>query len=199
VGPDPNTLDWNAFGSALIGGGFALAGAFVAAWRERIARQTEEKSKFQRDTLIALQDALTVFLRATYALHLWRDMPRGWEEANRNFAERMAGAPDGLDALPPFDWAQHSQQLLDSDELKVWTDSRFEIEALVSRIDNESVRNDVAQLVENTRPVLTQPVMHEAEAITNRLNTRIGLLIREGTVTRNGFVAPDQTKRRTLL
>jgi hypothetical protein len=197
--PDPNAIDWNSLSSALIGGGVAILGVFLAAWRERIARQTEEKARFQRDTLIALQDTLTTFLRATYALHLWRDAPRRWEDANRDFAERMAGAPDGLDMLPPFDWGQHSQQLLDTDELKVWRDSRFEIEALVSRIDNEAVRNDVARLVEETRPVLTQPVMDEAEAITNRLNIRIGLLIRDGAVTPMGFIAPGEPRKRRLL
>jgi hypothetical protein len=98
-------------------------------------------------------------------------------------AERRAEAPDGLNQIPPFDWSLHAQQLLETDELRVWTDSRYQLEALASRVDNEAVRQDVAQLIEETRPVLTQPVMHEADEITKRLNRRIGLLIRDGAIT----------------
>ena len=57
-------VDWNSLVSALIGGGFAIAGVFLAAWWERIARQTEEQARFQRDTLIALQDAIEAHVRA---------------------------------------------------------------------------------------------------------------------------------------
>jgi hypothetical protein len=146
-----------------------------------------------------LQDTLQTFLRAVYGLHLWRQAPARWEESNRLFAEAMKGAPEEHITLTPFDRRQHAQDLTDSDDLKVFSDSRFRLEALVSRVDNEAIRRDVAQLVKDTRPALTKDVMDNANAITTRLNEAIGLLIRKGTVTRNGFVAPDQTTRRRLL
>jgi hypothetical protein len=41
-------IDWNSLLSAAIGGGFALAGVYFAAARDRINRQHEESYRFRR-------------------------------------------------------------------------------------------------------------------------------------------------------
>ena len=99
--PDPNVLNWNSLVSALIGGGFALAGAFLAAWRERIARPTEEKARFQRDTLIALQDAIEAHVRAIQQLQFWRDRPVNRENIRRTVLEELYMTPEGDKLMPP--------------------------------------------------------------------------------------------------
>jgi 5-methylthioribose kinase len=91
---DTGAIDVRSLLSALIGGGAAIAGVFLAAWRERVARQSEEKARFQRETLIELQDTLQIFFRESYALHLWQTAPKRWEEDNKAFAEHMGTVTD---------------------------------------------------------------------------------------------------------
>jgi hypothetical protein len=193
VEPDPNALNWNSLVSALIGGGFAILGVFLAAWRERDARQIEDFGKFQRDTLLDLQDTLEVYFRATHDLHSWRESPELFEKIQQIIAEGLRDA--GLDPLPTplvFDREAHASELLDEGHLATWTDSRFRLQKLASRVDNTLIQDEIAHLVEATRPVLTQSVMDEAERINARLNEQIGRLVRHGQVTKTGFVAPDQ-------
>jgi hypothetical protein len=200
VEPDPNALNWNSLVGALIGGGFAIVGVFLAAWWERIARQTEEQGKVQRDTLLDLQDTWEVFFRATYALHLWRESPERFEELQQSLQESLRNAGlEPLAAPPVFDKKAHARQLDEEEHLTTWTDTRFRLQKLASRVDNTLIRDEIPHLVEATRPILIEPVMDAAQRINARLNEQIGLLVRHGQVTKTGFVAPDQTKRRKLL
>ena len=175
-------------------------GAFLAAWRERVARQTEEQRKFQRDTLLDLQDTLEVFFRATYALHLWRESPERFEELQQSLQQSLRNAGlEPLAAPPVFDVQAHAKELVDEGHLTTWTDTRFRLQKLASRVDNTLIRDEIAHLVEATRSILTEPMMDAAQRINALLNEQIGLLVRHGQVTKTGFVAPDQTKRRKLL
>jgi hypothetical protein len=169
VEPNPNTIDWNAFGSALIGGGFALAGVFLAAWRERIARQTEEKARFQRDTLIALQDAIEAHVRATQQLQFWRDRPVRMENMRRGALEELYMTPAGDALIPPpsrMDRAKHEADVRPVS--KAWHETRYPVERLASRVDNQSVQGDVSALVATARNAIHDPIMGRV----NKLNTR---------------------------
>jgi len=199
VEPDPNAIDWDSLYSALIGGGFAIAGVFLAAWRERIARQTEEKARFQRDTLIALQDAIEAHVRATQQLQFWRDRPVRMENMRRGALEELYMTPAGDALIPPpsrMDRAKHEADVRPVS--KAWHETRYPVERLSSRVDNQSVRDDVDALVATARNAIHEPIMGRVNTLTTRLNEEIGLLIREGTVTPNGFAAPNQTTRRNL-
>ena len=196
----PNALDWNSLSSALIGGGLAIIGVFLAAWRERIARQTEEKARFQRDTLIALQDAIEAHVRATEQIQFWRDRPHFMEEGRRRALGDLYMTPQGDALIPPpgpMDLIEHGEDL--GKVATPWHDTRYPVERLASRVDNRAVRDDVDALVATARTAMEDPIMGRVNKLKTRLNEKIGLLIREGTVTRNGFVASDKTTRRRLL
>lgn len=198
--PDPNVLNWNSLVSALIGGGFALAGAFLAAWRERIARQTEEKARFQRDTLIALQDAIEAHVRAIQQLQFWRDRPVNRENIRRTVLEELYMTPEGDKLMPPpspMDRVNHESRVRPLS--KAWHETRYPVQRLASRVDNQAVRDDVDALVATARNAIHDPIMGRVNTLNARLNEQIGLLIREGMVTNDGFVAPDQPTMRSLL
>jgi hypothetical protein len=200
VQPDPNTLNWNSLVSALIGGGFAILGVFLAASRERIARQTEEKARFQRDTLIALQDAIEAHVRATQQLQFWRDRPVFMEQGRQRALGDLYMTPAGDALIPPSTAMDRVKHLEDARGVsKAWHETRYPVQRLASRVDNQSVRDDVDALVATARNALQDPVMGRVNKLNTRLNETIGLLIREGEVTSNGFVVPDQTTRRGLL
>jgi hypothetical protein len=81
---------------------------------------------------------------------------------------------------------------------KAWHETTNPVQRLTSRVDNQSVRDDVEARVATARNAIHEPIMGRVNKLNNRLKEEIGLLIREGTVTRNGFVAPNQTTRRKL-
>jgi hypothetical protein len=200
VQPDPNALNWNSLLSALIGGGFAILGVFLAASREREARQTEEKARFQRDTLIALQDAIEAHVRATEQIQFWRDRPVLMENSRRESLGTAYMTPKGDEVLPPptlmeeFEHHAYLQEITPQ-----WHDTRYPVERLASRVDNQAVRDDVGALVATARNAIHDPIMGRINKLNDRLNDAIGLLIRDGVVTANGFVAPDPTTRRRLI
>lgn len=193
-------LDWSSFLSALIGGGFAIAGVFLAASREREQRQIEERSKFQRDTLIVLQDSIERHVRATQQIEFWRKRPERMERSRREALGEYFNTPQG-DALWPAPTAlerhQHYEDLFP--HTKEWHESRYIIERLVSRVDNDHVRTDVAALVDAARNAIEVSVMQNVDAINRRLNDAIGVLIRSGEATDDGFIVPDRTKKRRLF
>jgi len=204
VSASADTLNVNSLLSALIGGGLALAGTFLAARLERKAKQDETKTQLQHATLMELQDALEIFFRETYAIHLWRDLPNWLARKEKEIADLF---PEQLkkdqppvvqdpnvraaEILQKLDQEEHFKDV--SSHLKTWTDTRFRIEKLIERIDNQALRDDVAALIAVTRPVLTEPVWDQAEVITKRLNALIGQLFRDGVVTDKGFVVREKS------
>jgi hypothetical protein len=169
VEPDPNSLNWNSLVGALIGGGFAITGVFLAAWRERIARQTEEKARFQRDTLIALQDAIEAHVRATQQLQFWRDRPVRSENTRINALGEYYGTPAGDKLLPPPSPKDRVKHYADLRRVsKAWHETRYPVERLASRVDNQSVQGDVSALVATARNAIHDPIMGRV----NKLNTR---------------------------
>jgi hypothetical protein len=160
VEPDPNTIDWDSLYSALIGGGFAIAGVFLASWWERIARQTEERARFQRDTLIALQDAIEAHVRATEQIQFWRDRPVNNENMRRGALEEFYMTPAGDELMPPpspMDQVEHYGYL--HKITPQWHETRFLVERLASRVDNQAVRDDAVALVVTARNAIEDPIM----------------------------------------
>lgn len=192
---DAGVIDVSSLLSALIGAGAAIGAVYVAASRERIARQAEEKARFQRETLIELQEALQVFFRETYALHLWRESPREWERISKELRDRFEqefGSAALVQSSDQFDLLRHHELLDENGHLATWTDTRFCLESLTARIDNHDVRAGIAAIIETTRPVLSQEVFEASKPSFTLLTDLIGALIREGVLTSSGFVVPAQ-------
>ena len=155
-----NAIDANALLSALIGGGFAILGVFLAAWREREARQIEERARFQRDTLIAVQDALEAHVRSTEQVQFWRDRPVFMETGRREALGELYMTPQGDGLIPPEtpnDRQEHMEALLPV--ASAWNDTRYPLLRLMARVDDQTVRDDVEALVATARAAIQDPIM----------------------------------------
>jgi hypothetical protein len=64
------------------------------------------------------------------------------------------------------------------------------MESLASRLDNPDLRAGIAEIIDATRPILSQDVFEDSKPTFTRLTDLIGALIREGALTSSGFVVP---------
>jgi hypothetical protein len=63
-----------------------------------------------------------------------------------------------------------------------WHESRWQIEKLVGRVENDKIRADTVRLVEAARTVIQDPAIDSVVAINAILNEEIGQVIRRGAI-----------------
>ena len=178
-----SAIDWNSLLSAAIGGGFALAGVYFAAARDRINRQQEESYRFQRDTLMQLQDAIQTHVRAVQQIEFWRERPARMVQTRRDALGDLYGTPQGDALMPPptpMDRVQHMQDL--TPHASSWHESRWQIEKIVERVDDDEIRANTKRLIDAARTVIEEPAIDNVNAINATLNEEIGQVIRRGAL-----------------
>lgn len=182
---------------ALIGGEFALAGVFLAAWRERITREAEERARFQRETLKELLDTLEALMWDVQAIEQWRREPENWKTGIEPIRAELPEAEEAHYVGHPFDYVDHQERLTSSDGiLERFTKNRLRMEKLANQVKDEQVRTQCYALSRIAREVVEKPTFERANDIIGPMSERIGALLRgeSGVMIELGS-PPDQPAR----
>lgn len=176
--PDPNAINWNSLLGALVGGGFALLGVFLAASRERLARQADERERFQRETLIAVLDTLEEFIWDVQAIEQWRREPENWQTAIDQKRSELPESERDNYKPPPFDYLNHVSRLVASGQMERFTKRRLRLEILANQVTDEHVRTQCLMLSVVAQEVVEKPAYERVVARIGPISERIGALLR---------------------